>query len=240
LLDVFCDSEKSAKTLRSSRPETPEGSVRFSKNLTSIEPSQPTEDDPIRLPHQAGIPAAAASLLPRHFQWVRRIIAKEARRVGLARTDTEDAQQEGLFAFWHAVAKFETSERPGCCSFRTFLWVVVMDRFRDYVRRLRRWEDHYDRTVRPEDLEGANRNEQDWADERENPVSQLTGQEFQRRLDQAIKSLKPQARMMWEQLAAGQPLRAIAAELQMSYDQGKRLRQRVLADLAQELRSWTD
>jgi RNA polymerase sigma factor (sigma-70 family) len=214
--------------------------VRFSKNLTIIEPSQPTEDDPIRLPHPAGFPAAAGSLLVRHFQWVRRIIAREARQVGLARADTEDAQQEGMFAFWHAVAKFETRDQPARSSFRTFLWIVIMARFRNYVRRLRRWEDHYDRTVRPEDHDGASRNEHVWADERENPVAQLTGQEFQGRLDEAINSLKPLARKMWEQLAAGQALRAIAAELQMSYDQGKRLRQRVLADLAHELRSWTD
>jgi RNA polymerase sigma factor (sigma-70 family) len=214
--------------------------VRFSKNLTSVEPSQLTDDGPIRLPHQAGFPAAAGSLLPRHFQWVRRIIAKEARIIGLARADTEDAQQEGMFAFWHAVAKFDARGRPAHSSFRTFLWVVVIARFRNYVRRLRRWEGHYDRTVRPENLEGASRNEQLWAEERENPVAQLTGQEFQGRLDQAINNLKPQARMMWDQLAKGQALRAVAAELQMSYDQGKRLRQRVLADLAHELRSWTD
>jgi RNA polymerase sigma factor (sigma-70 family) len=226
--------------MRSSSPETPEGSVRFSKNLTSIESSQMTDDDPIRLPQQAGFPSSAGEFLAHHFQWLRRIIAKECRKVGLAWADTEDAQQEGMFAFWHAVAKFDTSSRPTGSSFRTFLWVVVMARFRNYVRHLRRWEDHHDRTVRPEDLEGATRHEHVWADERENPVAQLTGQEFQSRLNQAINRLKPLARKMWEQLAAGQALRTIAADLQMSYGQGKRLRQCVLADLAHELRSWRD
>jgi RNA polymerase sigma factor (sigma-70 family) len=153
--------------------------VHFSKKLTSIESSQLSEDDPIRLSQETGFPATAGELLVRHVKWMRRIIAKEARRVGLAWGDTEDAQQEGMFAFWHAVAKFDTRGHPGCSSFRTFLWVVVMARFRNYVRRLRRWEDRYDRSIRPEDLERVNMNEPVWADERENPVAQLTGQEFQ-------------------------------------------------------------
>jgi RNA polymerase sigma factor (sigma-70 family) len=214
--------------------------VHFTKNFTSIESSQLSEDDPIRLSQETGFPATAGELLVRHVKWMRRIIAKEARRVGLAWGDTEDAQQEGMFAFWHAVAKFDTRGHPGCSSFRTFLWVVVMARFRNYVRRLRRWEDRYDRSIRPEDLERVNMNEPVWADERENPVARLNGQEFQGRLAQAINSLKPQARMMWEQLAAGQALRETAADLQMSYGQGKRLRQRVLTELAHELRGWRD
>jgi hypothetical protein len=32
-------------------------------------------------------------------------------------------------------------------GFRTFLWVVDMARLRNYLRRLRRWEYPYDRTV---------------------------------------------------------------------------------------------
>src|SRR5258708_3858549 len=121
--------------MSSSGPDTPEGSVRFGKNLTSIESWQLTEVDPIRLSQQPGFPAPAGKLLARHFQWVRRIITNEVWKVGLAWVDTEDARQEGMFAFWHAVARFDNRGRPARSSFRTFLWVVLIGRLRNYLRR---------------------------------------------------------------------------------------------------------
>ncbi len=162
--------------------------------------------------------------------------------MGLERADSEDAQQEAVLAIWQALAKFDTGmpERPDSVSFRTFLRVIVTARFRDYVRRLRRWDAHHDRTVQLENLVEASLSGLVGSGGSSDPCTQLTWQEFKLDLDRALGDLNAPAQQMWERLAAGQGLRQVAADLNISYPQGKRLRRRVFAVLAEQLRDWAD
>jgi RNA polymerase sigma factor (sigma-70 family) len=211
-------------------------------NPAAIAPPHLAEDDLTRLCQQADLADVAGELLARHFPWVRHIIGKESKRMRLERADSEDAQQEAVLAFLQALAKFDTGmpERPDSVSFRTFLRVVVTARFRDYVRRLRRWEAHHDRTVQLENLVEASLSCLVGAGDSSDPYTQLTWQEFKVDLDQALGDLKAPAQQMWEWLAAGQGLRQVAADMNISYPQGKRLRQRVFAELAAKLSVWRD
>ena len=201
-----------------------------------------TKEELIRSARQTGWADPAGNLLQRYYPMMRKIIGRESRRAGLGRADQEDAEQEAVFAFRHAVDRFDgrSAEHSAFGSFRTFLTVIVTAHVRDFVRRIRRWESHYDRTVRYEDLlEICNDNQ--WSATSEiDPIFLLTRQEFRAIIDQAITVLDPSARQLWEQLAAGHRLGQVAAALNLSYGQGKRLRRSVLAELANKLRDWAD
>src|SRR5258708_130162 len=201
-----------------------------------------SEDRLILLCQELDCPAAFHELLARHLPWVRHVILKESRRIGLSRVDCEDAQQDAVLAFYQALTKFD-ADIPGSSvygRFRIFLRVVVTARFHDFVRNLQRWERHYDRTVRSEELVEIASGGHDGSSEPNDPIALLTWQEFNMRLDQTISLLNPRARQMWEELAAGKSLRAVTVELGMPYGYAKRLRQQILTELAEKLSAWKD
>jgi RNA polymerase sigma factor (sigma-70 family) len=206
-----------------------------------LDPSELPDAVLIQLYQQTRLSSVVEELLTRHYPSVRHIIVKESKRTRLGQADCEDAQQEGVFAFWLALAKFDRAiaDRP-YGSFAAFLRIVVTARFRSYVRRLQRFEGHYDRRVRPEELsEALNGIPFGFADSSE-PIVQLTWQEFSSRLEQSIGGLNPPARQLWDELASGRSLRAATESLGMSYGQGKRLRKRVIGELAERLSEWRD
>ncbi len=201
-----------------------------------------TEEELIRSAQEAGLPGAAAYLLQRYFPLVRKVIGRESRRARLGQADREDAEQEAFFAFWHAVGKFETGTADDSAfgSFPTFLKVIITAHVRDFARRIRRWESHYDRTVRYEELVEICNDNPCGATSIIDPIDLLTRQEFRAILDQAVTGLDSSARNLWEQLTAGHRLGQVAATLNLSYGQGKRLRRSVLDELANKLRDWAD
>ena len=82
---------------------------------------------------------ATDELVLRYYERMNPLIARKARGLGLT-ADLPDAQQNAVFAILEAIAGYDTLEaaRPRGCSFRTYLGRVVLARFGDFVRQLRR------------------------------------------------------------------------------------------------------
>jgi DNA-directed RNA polymerase specialized sigma24 family protein len=71
------------------------------------------------------------------------------------------------------------------------------------------------------------------------PAEVVERREALARLDQALGRLGEGARRLWELLATGLRLHAVAKELGVSYDSAKRQRQKLLAGLKSQLREGT-
>ncbi len=211
-------------------------------NYTGTDLARISEDRLILLCQEFDCPAVWHELLARHIPWMRHVILKESRRIGLSRVDCEDAQQDAVLAFCQALTKFDADITGSSVyrRFRVFLRVVVTARFRDFVRNLQRWERRYDRTVRPEELVEVASGGCDGSSQPNDPITLLTWQEFNMQLGQTISLLNPHARQMWEKLAAGKSLRAVTVELGMPYGYAKRLRKEVLNELAEKLSAWAN
>lgn len=195
------------------------------------------DEELIRLHQDLSVPQAGWELLIRHYAYVRRLIVHESKRWGLGRPDIEDAQQEAVFYFCLALNGFDRADPAESTCFRGYLRIVVRRRFLDFVRLLRRREAHYaSLSSSPSSLEETDAFE----DKNSDPLDHLAQRELLKRLHEVLDTLPKKARYVCDQLAAGQSLRATAAHLHLTYGQGKRLRQRTLALLAQSLKNWTD
>lgn len=207
--------------------------------------SQFCDEDLVALAKEADFSPAAHDLMQRFYQRINRLIARLARQCRLPVSDLPDAQQNGILAVTEAVACYDPLQydRPGGCSFRHFLRVVVVARFRDFVRRNRRRQQHHDPYVDTDAAveRGATAPATPvprWLLDpaRTDPPTAALRQEFLARLDQALTRCEPRLRRLWERLVAGAKLRVIAAELGVSYYAARRLRQKLLAELTHELR----
>jgi DNA-directed RNA polymerase specialized sigma24 family protein len=120
-------------------------------------------------------------------------------------------------------------------SFRAFLWRVVRDRLGKWARGQQRREGRVDRSVSGADAADAARGRppagpalylDPWQTD---PPGVLESWERAARLEAVLGNLDPVDRALWDGLVAGRPLRRLAAEQRLSYDQTKR-RQRRLVD----------
>jgi RNA polymerase sigma factor (sigma-70 family) len=175
-----------------------------------------------------------AELMCRHRHWMNLCIHKWGKRAGCLREDIRDAQQEGWFLLAAAAGAFHPSP-PGekRRSFRSFLGFVLKYRFSDIVKRLRRRESHLDRRVEP--ARALNQ-----LDRGPDPVLRAQWREMKDTLDRGLNGLDARARLVWDKLLAEEPLRKIAADLGMSYQAVRRVRDRVRSHLKHLLSDWSE
>jgi RNA polymerase sigma factor (sigma-70 family) len=193
---------------------------------------------------------AVQELLARHYSWLRGVIGRRARRAGLRREDTEDAQQEAVFALTEAVFDYDLLEsaRHGGCSFRTFLGRRAVSRFANQMRRLRWLEQHRrgevelvvaldGRTLRL----GSNASGPGWqALERSDPAAAAQWRELYELLRQAIVRFDEQERRILEQTAAGVPLEQQAQQLGVARSTLLRRKDRLRHELTEQFRDWLE
>ena len=184
---------------------------------------------------------ATDEVLRRYYEPMSQLIAWKARFPWLA-ADLPDAQQNGVFAILEAIAGYDTLEatKPRGCRFRTFLGRVVLARFGDFVRQLRRLRRHYGRLHEAGEKLAACRGRCPGS-RGGDPVEALARWEAMARLQHALEGLDEELRRLWRELASGKKLRQIAREQGVSYDRVKRQRRRLLGQLAAQLRhAWGD
>jgi RNA polymerase sigma factor (sigma-70 family) len=180
---------------------------------------------------------ATDELVRRYYEPMSQLIARKARCPWLA-ADLPDAQQNAVFAMLEAIAGYHTLEaaRPRGCRFRTYLGRVVLARFGDFVRKLRRLRRHY--CLLHEAGEGLAAGQGRCPGCRtSDPVEALARREARARLHQALEGLDEALRRLWRELADGKKLPQIAREQGVSYERVKRQRRRLLARLAAQLRN---
>jgi RNA polymerase sigma factor (sigma-70 family) len=214
-----------------------------------LELSRMGDEELVVLAQECGYHPALNELILRYHEWMNKLIAHKARRTRLSAADVQDAQQNAVFALREAVGRYDTSEyvKVRGCSFRTFLRVVLTSRFQDFVKHCGRRERHIDRSAREVDLLESGGSTEDRRTMRRNgskdnlndPAEVVERREALARLDQALGRLGEGARRLWELLATGLRLHAVAKELGVSYDSAKRQRQKLLAGLKSQLREGT-
>jgi len=180
---------------------------------------------------------ATDELVRRYFDPMSQLIARKARCPWLA-ADLPDAQQNAVFAMLEAIAGYHTLEaaKPRGCRFRAFLGRVVLARFGDFVRQLRRVQRHCCRLEEAGERLAACQGRCPGC-RTSDPVEALARREARARLHQALEGLDEALRRLWRELADGKSLRQIAREQGVSYDRLKRQRRRLLARLAAQLRN---
>jgi RNA polymerase sigma factor (sigma-70 family) len=183
---------------------------------------------------------ARQELLLRYYDWMWQEIAARARRARLASADVEDAQEEGVFSLLEAVACYDTLQMvtKNGCRFRSFLHTVVAARFRDFLKKLRRTRRRFGRAFCEAENgddgaghgRGSSRNAKLLAIGA-NPAQEAERREAMACLHRALDRLEGRLRLLWDRLAAGAALHELAAEWDVSYDQVRRWRKRMLNDL---------
>jgi RNA polymerase sigma factor (sigma-70 family) len=184
---------------------------------------------------------AADELVRRYYERMSQLIARKARYLWLA-ADLPDAQQNAVFAMLEAIAGYNTLEaaKPRGCRFRTYLRMVVLARFWDFVRQLRRVPRPCGRLQEAGERLAAGPGRCPGC-RTSDPVEALARQEAMARLHQALEGLDDVLRRLWRELANGKKLPQIAREQGVSYDRVKRQRRGLLAQLAAQLRhAWGD
>jgi RNA polymerase sigma factor (sigma-70 family) len=182
---------------------------------------------------------ARDELIVRYGGQTSRLIDWMAYRYRLSNADAEDARQNAVFWFVEAINKYDTNQigKPRGCSFRSFIHRVVMARFKDFAKHVRRVDAHYDRKTRcGEDATSAAGIELT----RNDPASLAEAHEAASRLQATVTSLDPDTRRLWQLLADGISLRQIAEKLGISYDAAKRRRRKLIAELKSQLSQETN
>src|SRR5689334_7370391 len=100
------------------------------------------DEEMVLLATQHGHRPAEAALLLRYRDWSSGLIQWLGQRRGLTPTDLEDAEQDEVFGILKAIGRYDRrrGSRPGGCLCHTFLHRVLTDRFKDFVKHLRRLE----------------------------------------------------------------------------------------------------
>jgi RNA polymerase sigma factor (sigma-70 family) len=182
---------------------------------------------------------ARDELIVRYDAQVDRLMSWLGRSYHLTHSDVEDARQSAVFWIVEAIKKFDTEQinKVRRCSFRSFVYRVLIARFKDFAKHLRRVEGHYDRSTQcaVETASGDDAN-----GEPEDPARIAEAQESLNRLQQTLTSLDSESGRLWQMLASGTSLRQIATELKMSYDSAKRRRRKLLERLKGQLNPVAD
>jgi RNA polymerase sigma factor (sigma-70 family) len=185
---------------------------------------------------------ARDELISRCLRLARRLIAHHACCSRLQEADSQDAQQTAVLWILEAIERYRTDEPvdPGGCHFRTFVYRVLASRLVDFFR-YRRLRNHFPLAEaacpsrdpdRPSDEEGPALHGPS-----PDPLASAEEAEEQARLRQELGRLGDAERRLWDLLAAGTPLRRVAASLGISYDAAKRRRRKLLARLRSALTS---
>ena len=213
-------------------------SPNYDLNLSCL-----ADEELVVLAQECAFQPATHALMLRHFGWLNGLVARKTRRTGLVSADVDDAQQEAVFWISETIARYDTLElaRPRCCRFRSFLYMVVSSRLYDHVRHIHRLNERYQRaggvwgeeTTLPTNVGLRQTSKHTGQD---NPAAGLEREENQTRLRIALDRLGEAARLLWNCLAAGMGLRDFARQQGVSYDQAKRQRQKLLAQLSAQLR----
>ena len=177
---------------------------------------------------------ARDELIVRYDSQIDRLIGWMARSYRLTPTDLEDARQNAVFWVVEAITKYDTEQigKVRGCSFRSFVHRVLMSRFKDFTKHLRRVECHYDRST-PSAVEEFS--QVDGNDEPEDPALIAEEKESINRLQQTLTNLDSDAGRLWQLLAEGTSLRQIATALDLSYDCVKRRRRKLIEQLKSRL-----
>lgn len=153
---------------------------------------------------------------------------------GLSRSDAEDARQSAVFWTIEAIKKYDTNQigKPRGCSFRSFVYRVLIARFKDYTKHLRRIECHYDRTAR---YAGEDTSATEIDGKMKDPASIVEARESVKRLHSTLTNLDQDSARLWQLLSEGNSLRDIAGQLGKSYDSVKRRRRKLIEHLKLQL-----
>ena len=177
---------------------------------------------------------ARDELIVRYDSQINRLIGWMARSYRLTTSDLEDARQNAVFWVVEAITKYDTEQigKVRGCSFRSFVHRVLMSRFKDFTKHLRRVECRYDRSTLSavEEISLADDN-----DEPDDPATIAEEKESINRLQQTLSSLDDESGRLWQLLAEGTSLRQIATALDVSYDAVKRRRRKLIEQLKTQL-----
>jgi len=176
---------------------------------------------------------ARDELIVRYRAQTDRLIGWLVYRHNLNGADAEDVRQSAVFWIVEAVKKYDTNQigKERGCSFRSFIHRVLIARFKDFAKHLRRVECHYDRTARCE--EDASYLDIDRAPN--DPADLAEAHESMNRFQLTLGNLDSESSRLWRLLADGHGLRQIAAEMGLSYDSIKRRRRKLIAQLRIQL-----
>jgi RNA polymerase sigma factor (sigma-70 family) len=177
---------------------------------------------------------ARDELIVRYDGQLDRLIGWLAHSYRLTHADVADARQNAIFWVIEAISKYDTEQigKVRGCGFRSFLHRVLMSRFKDYTKHLRRIERHYDRSTKCS-VEDAALDDAD--SDAEDPAEIAEENESMSQLQETLSNLDADSARLWRLLAEGSSLRAIAAELEISYDSVKRRRRKLMDQLKKHL-----
>jgi RNA polymerase sigma factor (sigma-70 family) len=178
---------------------------------------------------------ARDEILLRYSPQTERLIQWLSKSTEFGSTDVEDARQNAIFWTVEAIKKFDTDQigRERRCSFYSFLYRVLVARFKDFSKQVRRLERRRRLTA-----DGSNEDQslshlfQDPAD----PSAIVEAAEAARWLQAAVAELDEECQQIWLRLCEGVNLREIAADLGLSYDAAKRRRRKLIEKLKFHLR----
>lgn len=178
---------------------------------------------------------ARDEILVRYSPQTERLIQWLARSTAVGATDVEDARQNAVFWTVEAINKFDSEQtgRLRRCSFYSFLYRVLVARFKDFTKKVNRLERRR-RLASDAPVEDGSLSH--LAYDPSNPASIAEAEEAVRKLQGAVAQLDDEARQIWRQLCDGNSLREIAADLGISYDAAKRRRRKLIATLKLHLR----
>jgi RNA polymerase sigma factor (sigma-70 family) len=187
---------------------------------------------------------ARRALLLRYQDWVAREVTSLARRRGVAGHDLDDAIQEArFFGLSKAIDRYDTVQLtlPRGCRFRSFLRRVITDRFKDFLKHLRRVKARHtllrvvDAGGEPGHGESACRRPWGGADHEGDPAGTAAREELRERVRGHVSRLSDGDRLLVQGVSAGNSLRALAPRLGLSYDTAKRRWRKLLGELAARL-----
>jgi DNA-directed RNA polymerase specialized sigma24 family protein len=174
--------------------------------------SEMADEALVILAQECAFRPATDELVRRYYEPMSQLIAWKARCPWLA-ADLPDAQQNAVFAILEAIAGYDTREvaRPRGCRFRTYLGRVVLARFGDFVRQLRRLQRPCCGLHEAGERLAAGRGRCPGS-RTSDPVEALARREAMARLHQALEGLDEALRGLWRELANGKTLPQIAWE----------------------------
>ena len=195
---------------------------------------------------ECGYQPAKDELLARYHPWTRRLVIHLARCTGLTIHDVEDASQDAVFGLLKAITYYNTDElgKPSGCLFRSFLWRVVVNRFKDFLKLHRRIQSRFGGSLQSVDrFASAAQNELHWTvkwngipnPQQQEPDLIVRFYDMCICLATYINGKTPATRSFLEELMCGTGLRAAGQKVGFSYDKAKRTRRRLRTELAAHL-----
>jgi RNA polymerase sigma factor (sigma-70 family) len=197
-----------------------------------------SDEELVRLVRKSRSVDALVALTERHLPSVRRVLDAWGQKVPLSLEDQEDVRQEAFLFLLRAVREYNANRTPPHTKsrFRTFLGSMILSKFQDFLRRLRRRERRIDRSISAEDILRTKAVPPEQFD----PTDVAVRDEQWQKLAAALCAFDKPYRRLFNDLELGRSLHAIAANLGWSYDRVKRMRRKMLAQLTNQLRDETD